>query len=138
MGYYHANGYMAPMNGGHNGYYQHQYHHQYNYQQAVPPMEDDFPPPPQIHDEDCLPPTIDDNDGNIPPPPALEALPALDGMEQNGNPLNAQNGNVQIEEVEIGNVDDNNSNDVQWKLTMQVVSTENTEIDQNGAAENVE
>merc|ERR1712048_1540743 len=58
-------------------------------------------------------------------------------MEQNGNPLNAQNGNVQIEEVEIGNVDDNNVKDVQWKLTMQVVSTENTEIEQNAAADDL-
>merc|ERR1712154_200391 len=53
-GYYHANGYMAPMNGHHGNGYHHQYQYQYGYQQAVPPMhdvnEEDCPPPPPIND----------------------------------------------------------------------------------------
>merc|ERR1712129_363235 len=124
-GYYHRNGYMQPMHSGNR------YQYGYGYQSEPPLMErnysneTNYPPPPIVDSfDDCLPPKIDENEGNIaniPPPPALEALDIETKTVSNGK---TENENVEIEEIEIGQVMDTNG--VETNRILSPVSKGNT------------
>merc|ERR1712129_335063 len=87
--------------------------------------ETNYPPPPIVDSfDDCLPPKIDENECNIadiPPPPALEALDIETKTVSNGK---TENENVEIGEIDIGQVMDTNG--VETNRILSPVSKGNT------------